>query len=95
MKILPVLVIATTFYVMSSYFMYKLCLRKSMSLEPKAREMLDQLIDSAIRYLPKNLKITRDAKDRLKYEHDAEFIFGMVWGLSLGRLSRLYVAVFR
>jgi len=51
-----------------------------MSLEPKAREMLDQLIDSAIRYLPKNLKITRDAKDRLKYEHDAEFIFGMVWG---------------
>ena len=51
-----------------------------MPLEPKAREMLDQLIDSAIGLLPKNLKITRDAKDRLKFEHDPEFFFGMVWG---------------
>ncbi len=51
-----------------------------MPLEPKAREMLDQLIDSAIGHLPKNLKITRDAKDRLKFEHDIEFFFGMVWG---------------
>ena len=51
-----------------------------MPLEPKAREMLDQLIDSAIGLVPKNLKITRDAKDRLEFEHDAEFFFGMVWG---------------
>ena len=26
------------------------------------------------------MKITRDAKDRLKFEHDAEFFFGIVWG---------------
>lgn len=51
-----------------------------MPLAPNAREMLDQLIDSAIRFVPKNLKITRDAKDRLKFEHDAEFFFGMIWG---------------
>jgi len=51
-----------------------------MPLEPKAREMLDQLIDSAIRLAPKNLKVTSDAKARLKFEHDAEFFFGMVWG---------------
>ena len=51
-----------------------------MPLEPKAREMLDQLIDSAIGLVPKNLKITHDAKDRLKFEQDDDFFFGMVWG---------------
>lgn len=51
-----------------------------MPLEPKAREMLDQLIDSAIRLVPKNSKIASGAKDRLGFEHDAEFFFGMVWG---------------
>ena len=51
-----------------------------MPLEPKAREMLDQLINSAIRLLPKNLNVTSRAKDRLEFEHDDDFFFGMIWG---------------
>ena len=53
---------------------------EGVPLEPEAREMLNQLIDSAIGLIPKNLKVTRDAKDGLQFQHDAEFFFGMVWG---------------
>ncbi len=51
-----------------------------MTLDERARGMLETIIDDAIRGIPEYIRLIRLTKTQLHIKDESEFVYGLAWG---------------